>query len=364
MQNVLAIGKEHFQVEDGSYLIVLSKKSQNKQLLQIATDGDITFSLSRNMDRLVGLLRPVGEKVIDEQIIRSAASLIAAVLQKKKLVYDDKHERTYRILFKILHCPFYLSISVAPATRQYVERRSLRPAARKRVALAMIDEIKGSIQDGDIRQALLKSDRVHSFEPKYRKMIIDGVLKGFIELGKAISEKNRFYLPHLLAAHKSYRAVLNELKPYLQTDTLPCPRGKALLASIRGDYGHGKDLVADVLMATGHSVKDVGCNLEPVEIRDAVLKQKPQLLVVTSMVPVSLRSATDISAEGKTSKKAVKNLVKLLKQQDLLSRIEIILVGFAFDKRLAKAINVGTICRSLWSLFQEFYKRTNNKWRK
>lgn len=364
MENLLSIGGEHFQMEDGSYLIVLTKNRQAEQLLQSMTDGDIAFSLSRNMDRLIGLLRPAGEQVIDAEIIRHAASVIAVQLRKKRLVYDDKHERSYRFLFRILPCSFHLSISVTPASRQYLETRSLRPSARRRVALALTGEIQSSIQKGDIQRALEKSEQVHFLQPRYRKTIVDGILKRFVELGKEISENERFYLPRLLAAHKSYRAVLNELKPYLQPDALPSPRTKAVLASIKGDYGQGKDVVADVLVATGHIVKDVGYDLEPAEILDAVRKERPELLVITALVPVSLRVATDLSTEGRISKRAVKDLVKLLKQQGLHDSVEIILVGFAFDKRFPKTVGIKILCRSLWSLFQEFYKRSTAKQRK
>lgn len=361
MQNLLAVAGEHFQMEDGSYLVVPTKNGHVEQLRQSMMDGDIFFSLSRNMDRLIGLLRPGPEKVIDSEIIEGAASVIAFQLRKRRLVFDDKHEKSYRILFCVLPCTFHLSLSVKPASTQYLETRSLRPSARKRVALALTEEIKASIRNGDIQRALEESDQVHSLEPRYRKMIVDSIINEFVELGKEISESKRFYLPRLLAAHKSYRAVLNELKPYLQADALPSPRTKAVLASIKGDYGQGKDMVADVLVATGHMVEDAGSNLEPSEILNAVKKEEPDLLVITGLVPVSLRLATDAQTEGKISKKAVRDLVKLLKQQELYNSVEIILVGFAFDKRFVKNIGIKTLCMSLWSLFQEFYKRSTNK---
>ena len=120
----------------------------------------------------------------------------------------------------------------------------------------------------------------------------------------------------------------------------------------------GQDIVADVLSATGHKVTDLSSNLEPEDILKQIKKGGPGMLVITSLVPVSLRLARDVSKRTRTCRKAVKELMALLKREGYLDRLEVVLVGFAFNQKFAREIGSNTVCRDLSSVFLEFHQRT------
>jgi|GEM_PF-5122933 len=361
MQRLASIAGDHFEMEDGSYLVVPRKGSEAEQLRRSTADGDVAFTLSRRPDQLVGLMRPALDGRIDEEVIRDAASIVACCLRKRKLVFDDKQEKCFHISFCIVPASFHVSMSTKPATKRYAQKRSLRPSAKRGIARTLSDELNADIQDGRLKDALEKAKEVHSLQHAYRELVAKSVLEAFLELGKDVSEDERFYIPRLLVAHKCYRAVLDELSPYLCPESLPAPGKKVAAASIRGDYGEGRDIVRQVLFATGHQVVDLGANEEPAAIAKRVEKSVPDMLVITALVPISIRLATDLFTRMKTCRRAVKELIELLKEEGMGDGVEVILVGYAFNKRFARSAGVRTVCRDLWSLFLEFHKRAAEK---
>jgi methanogenic corrinoid protein MtbC1 len=351
-------------MEEGPHLVVPRTGGEIAHLQEAMADGDVVFALERKRDRPRGLLRPAGEKAVSDKTIRDAASLVALELRRKRVVCDDKQAGTYRMLFRVLPSALHVAMSVAPCTRQYAQRRSLRPSARRNAAQALIDSINEEIWNGRIQDALEKADEASSLQPKYRRMIAKGVLEGFVRLGKTISERDRFCLPCLLAAHKCFRGVLDALHPDLPPEDRPRARRRAALASIEGDYGQGVDIVADVLRAAGHRVNRLGSNRKPAEIVQALRTRPPQVLVITALVPITLRLAADVMAQAKLCRRATKQLMKLLTERGLHDRMEVILVGFAFNSRFAKRVGATTACRTLSSLFRQFHHRASERRRR
>jgi methanogenic corrinoid protein MtbC1 len=361
MQRLASTAGDHFEMEDGSYLVVPRKRGEAEKLSRSMTDGDVAFSLSRRPEELIGLMRPAADRQIDQQIIQTAANIVAFCLRKRRLVFDDKQEKSFRISFSVVPSSYDVSMWAKPATKQYLQKRSLRPSARRSVARTLSEEINADIQNGRLKGALEKAKEIHSLQPSYRELVAKGLLEGFLELGRDVGEDKRFYIPRLLAAHKCYRAVLEELGPYLSPGSLLAPGKRVAVASIRGDHGEGKDIVKQVLSATGQHITDLGADMEPTVVAERVEKNPPEVLVITGLVPISIRLASDLFTRKKRCRKAVKELLEVLKQQGIRDRMEVILVGYAFDKRFARSIGVRIVCRDLWSLFLEFHNRVAEK---
>jgi methanogenic corrinoid protein MtbC1 len=358
MHRLAAATGEHFQMEDGSYLVVPRKASEAEQLEGTAADGDVAFTLRRKRERLVGLLHPAAGEELDQEVVSKAASIVALYLQRRRVVFDDKQERSYDISYRVLPSSLRLSLSTGPASKNYAQMRCLKPAARRGAAKALVGEISKHIHEGKLEEALERTGQVHSLPGRYRELVAKGLLDGFARLGQEIREDDSFYIPRLLSAHRAFGAVLGELRPYLPPDALPRPQGRAALASIRGDYGQGKDIVADILSVTGHRVSDLGTNMAPEDIVKEIRADGPEMLVITGQVPITLRLATDLMARRNVCRAAVEELLELLKQAGLRDQLEIVLVGFAFSKDFARRLRVTAVCRTLRSLFGQFHRRS------
>ena len=282
MDSLASTAGEHFRMEDGSYLVVPRKGSEADQLRENTQDGDIAFARRRKAEKLIGLLRPSGPEGIDEDIIKNAARLAALHLQQRRLVFDNKREGSFDLSFRILPSPLRVSLSVKPAARSEADRCSLRPSAKRAAARITVAEINELVEKGSMREAVAKARAVHSLPTELRGVIAGGVLAEFARLGREIREEQRFSIPRLLAAHRTFRAVLDQLKRYVEPDALPSFRGTVALTSIRGDLGQGRDILADILSVTGHRVTDLGANMAPEEIVRSLKKGTPETLRCSS----------------------------------------------------------------------------------
>jgi 5-methyltetrahydrofolate--homocysteine methyltransferase len=316
------------------------------------------------MEKLIGLMRPTAAEKIDEETVKKAARLAAFHLQHRRLVFDNKQERSFDLSFRILPSSLRVSLSVKPASKGEVKKHSLRPSAKRGAVQAMIEEINALIENGNMQDALGRAKEVHSLPTEYRVMIARGILEKFARLGREIGEEERFFIPRLLAAHRAFSCVLNDLKPYVEPGTLPSPRGTVALASIQGDSGQGKDIVADILSVTGHRVTDLGANMEPEEIVRSLVKRVPEVLTITALVPINLRLASDTLSRTRTCRRAVRELMARLAQEGMRDRLEILLVGFAFNRKFGREMGIDAVCRTLRSLFLECRKGAAKKRKK
>jgi hypothetical protein len=150
---------------------------------------------------------------------------------------------------------------------------------------------------------------------------------------------------------------MNELQTDVAPEALAALQGRALLASIKGDHGGGKDVVADVLSALGYDVSDLGSNVEPEEIVSETKKIPAKVLIVTALMPISLRLAADRSNRIKTCRSGVTRMMSLFHERSSPERPDIVLAGFAFNRPFARRIGVETVCRTLRALLVEFHQR-------
>ena len=361
MRELALLPGEHYRLEDGSHLVVPGDETDAKSVAEHSQDGDVALRLAREPAALAGLMRPRPGKPVSEETIRRAAGLVALHLRRRSLDFDDDQQEAYLLLFTVLPGEWSVSVSAKAAGDAYEKKRALRPSAKTEAAHGLVAAIKADVQGGQVQSALEKAEEVHGLPPPSRKMAAKGVLDAFLKLGKSVDEDEPFYLPTLLAAHKAYRAVLSQFEAYLDEDEIPMPKGQAVLAPITGDQGEGRHLVNDILVATGRSVIEMEPGQAPEEIAESVKEHAPDTLVLTGLVPISLRLATDEHERLAACREAAKELVALLKREGLRDRLEVILVGFAFNRQFGRSLGADAVCRTLASLYAEFHHRKRKR---
>jgi hypothetical protein len=96
--------------------------------------------------------------------------------------------------------------------------------------------------------------------------------------------------------------------------------------------------------------------MDPEEIVRSLAKRVPEVLVITALVPINLRLASDNLSRTRGCRRAVRELMARLTQEGVRDRLEILLVGFAFNTKFGREMGVDTICRTLPKLFRECVK--------
>ncbi len=110
-------------------------------------------------------------------------------------------------------------------------------------------------------------------------------------VGKAYEERKAF-LPQLLICAEAAKAAFEEMKAYMasrgQTEK---SKGKILLATVRGDiHDIGKNIVGSLLENYGFSVLDLGKDVSPELIVEAVEREKLSLVGLSALMTTTLPS--------------------------------------------------------------------------
>lgn len=134
-----------------------------------------------------------------------------------------------------------------------------------------------------------------------RVVLNDGLSAGMRIVGERY-QSGEYFLTELLLAGEVMKAGLVPLEPLL-TSTDIRGKGTVVLATVKGDiHDLGKNLVGMMLNASGFEVIDLGSDVAPQRIVDAVRKHQAKIvalsMLLTPMV-VSLRSTVeDIARAG------------------------------------------------------------------
>jgi 5-methyltetrahydrofolate--homocysteine methyltransferase len=114
-------------------------------------------------------------------------------------------------------------------------------------------------------------------------IINKGLTAGMEIVGKKFEQKE-YYIPDMLASAQVVGGAMEILEPHLASSGVKS-KGKIIMATVKGDlHDIGKNIVSILLRGAGYTVKDLGNDLEPQTIIDAVREEKPQFLGLSALL--------------------------------------------------------------------------------
>ncbi len=164
--------------------------------------------------------------------------------------------------------------------------------------------IKGlKTEAGGLTAALLK-------EKTPVEIVDEEIVPALDTVGKAYEEKKAF-LPQLLICAEAAKSAFEEIKKYLaKRGQSAQSKEKILLATVEGDiHDIGKNIVASLLENYGFSVVDLGKDVAPERILQAVEKEKPPFVGLSALMTATLPSMEKTVALLKEKTPWVKILV-------------------------------------------------------
>ena len=142
-----------------------------------------------------------------------------------------------------------------------------------------------------------------------REIIDDGLTKGMEIVGRKF-DAGEYYIPDMLASAEAVGIAMEILEPHIAKAGLES-KGKVLLATVKGDlHDIGKNIVAILLRGAGYTVKDIGNDIEPQVIVEAVVEEKPDILGLSALLVSTMGSMSD--AVNALTEKGVRNQVKIV----------------------------------------------------
>lgn len=153
----------------------------------------------------------------------------------------------------------------------------------------LFESMTQSILDGDAQVAVELAVRSLEVGIDPLEAINEGYLPGVTEVGDAFAAGLAF-LPELVMAGGAMKAAIAVLEPEMvERGTSRRQHGTVVLASVRGDvHDIGKSLVGTILSAHGFRVVDLGVDVAPAAIVDAVREVDADVVGLSSLLTTTM----------------------------------------------------------------------------
>lgn len=137
-------------------------------------------------------------------------------------------------------------------------------------------------------------------------------------------EKMEYFLPELVVAGEIAKEAMKVIEPHLRNAKIES-KGKVILATVDGDiHDIGKNVVSVLLTAAGFEVIDLGVNVPTQQILEAVRKNKPNILGLSTLITLTMVEMEEI--------------IKKLIENNLRKNLKIIVGGSPLSDEYAMKI--------------------------
>jgi len=156
-----------------------------------------------------------------------------------------------------------------------------------------------------------------------RDIINKGLTGGMDVVGKKFETKE-YFIPDMLASAEAVGTAMEMLEPYLAKSGIKA-KGKVIMATVKGDHHDiGKNIVSILLRGAGYTVKDLGNDIEPQTIVNAVREEKPQFLGLSALLTSTMTGMQDT--------------IKALEESGFRDRVKVIIGGAPVSEEFAQSI--------------------------
>ncbi len=193
----------------------------------------------------------------------------------------------------------------------------------------LIEEILEIFLDFDPNLAL---DTVKKLEGKgVPKIQIAELFRAVLErIGEMFDQKDLF-LTELVMAGEILKQVMKHLalqqsiSEPANKDSEKMKKPHVVIGTVEGDiHDIGKNIVASILQSNGYRVVDLGVDLSPLAIIEAVRKYQPKILALSSLLTAAYES--------------MKNTVKEMENAGLRDSVKIMIGGGAVDQSVCEYV--------------------------
>lgn len=118
-------------------------------------------------------------------------------------------------------------------------------------------------------------------------ILTEGLIAAMGEIGQKF-EAGEVYVPEMLISAKSMKFGLELLRPYLVAADVQ-PLGKVIIGTVQGDlHDIGKNLVGMMMEGAGFDVIDLGTDVKPEELIEAVREHKPDIVAMSALLTTTM----------------------------------------------------------------------------
>ena len=158
--------------------------------------------------------------------------------------------------------------------------------------MAIFDEISEKLQAGKRKDVAALVSQALEEGNSAADILNKGLVVGMNEIGNKFSA-NEVFVPEVLVAARAMNEGLKILKPLLSEAGVE-PLGKAVICTVKGDmHDIGKNLVKMMLEGQGIECIDLGTDVDPEKIVEAVKENGAQLVCLSALLTTTMLSQKD-----------------------------------------------------------------------
>ena len=147
---------------------------------------------------------------------------------------------------------------------------------------------------------------------KPEDILENGLIPGMTEVGRLFTRKE-YFVPEILVAAEAFYAGFNLINPLLKKTTARKGK-KIMIAVVEGDiHDIGKNIVKVMVEASGYRVLDLGKDVPTKRLLDAVAREKPGILCLSSLMTTTMVRMSEIIAR--------------LEEMNLRNKIKVVIGG-------------------------------------
>ena len=151
----------------------------------------------------------------------------------------------------------------------------------------------------------------------------EGMIAAMREVGHRF-EVGKYYVPEMLISARAMKMGLAILQPHLTRANVKSV-GKVVAGTVRGDlHDIGKNLVCMMLQGAGFEIFDLGTNVNPERIVEAVHRDRVNIVALSALLT--------------TTMPAMKETIVALEQAGVRSRVKVIIGGAPVTEAYAREI--------------------------
>jgi len=155
------------------------------------------------------------------------------------------------------------------------------------------------------------------------EIINRGLTEGMAVVGQKFETKE-YFIPDMLASAEAVGVAMEILEPHLTKSGIK-PKGKIIVATVKGDlHDIGKNIVSILLRGAGYTVKDLGNDITPQAIVDAVKEEHPQFVGLSALLTSTMAQMRDT--------------VQALDESGLRDTVKVIIGGAPVSEEFAQSI--------------------------
>lgn len=155
------------------------------------------------------------------------------------------------------------------------------------------------------------------------EILEQGLIAGMKEVGE-LFKKKEYFVPEVLLASEAFYAGFSIVRPLIKADTQK-EHGKVIIGVVEGDiHDIGKNIVKVLVEASGYHVIDLGKDVPADKFVNAVAKEKPDILALSSLMTTTMTKMKDI--------------INKLEEKNLRQNVKIIVGGAPVNEEFARQI--------------------------